>query len=142
MVHPDDRAKTEAVGEAAMRQGGTIDYQYRIIRPGGAVRWLASKGEVFVNADGKPAWAAGAIFDITELRQAQQELAAREAKYRALSQMNAIGEWIAAPDGSVCRVSFGRSSPGRRKTTLAASDGSKPCTPKTVMPSWQVGARH
>src|SRR5688572_2830991 len=35
-VHPDDRVKTEAVGEAAMRQGGTIDYQCRIIHPSGA----------------------------------------------------------------------------------------------------------
>ena len=28
MVHPDDRAKAEAVGRTATRQGGTIDYQY------------------------------------------------------------------------------------------------------------------
>jgi PAS domain S-box-containing protein len=144
MVHPDDRAKTEAVGQSATRQGGTIDYQYRIIRSCGAVRWLASKGEVFIDADRKPAWAAGAIFDITELRQAQQELAAREARYRALSQMNAIGERMGAPDGSVLSCQFWVEFTGQTESVargLGWLEAVHPEDRDTVVASWGEALR-
>ena len=116
----------------------------RIIHPSGAVRWLASKGEVFINSDGKPAWAAGAIFDITELGQAQQELTAREARYRALSQMNAIGEWIAAPDGSVLSCQFWAEFTGQRESDargLGWLEAVHPQDRDAVVASWGEALR-
>jgi PAS domain S-box-containing protein len=100
-LHPDDRSHSDAIALAAVTCGTTIDHQFRIIRDDGAVRWLANKGEVFANAVGQPSWASGALFDITELREAQIELARREERYKALATANSISEWRATPDGTM-----------------------------------------
>jgi PAS domain S-box-containing protein len=105
-VHPEDRPSHEAAGRALMVAGGTVDHEFRTIRCDGAVRWMANKGEVFNDQAGKPSWAAGALFDITEIREAQHELAAREERYRALARVNAIGEWRATSSGQVIEAEF------------------------------------
>jgi PAS domain S-box-containing protein len=100
-VHPEDRPANETAGRVMMTEGGTVDDAFRIIRADGAVRWMANKGEVFNDAAGKPSWAAGALFDITEIREAQLELAVREERYRALATVNSLGQWRATPDGAM-----------------------------------------
>jgi PAS domain S-box-containing protein len=105
-VHPDDRAGSEAASLAAIANVGAIDNQFRILQPHGEVRWLANKGEVFADAAGKPSWAAGALFDITEIREAELDLAAREERYRALATVNSVGEWRADPAGEITETRF------------------------------------
>lgn len=99
-VHPDDRPSSEAIALAALNSGVSIDHEFRIIRDDGTVRWLANMGEVFANASGQSSWASGAVFDITELREAQIDLAQREERYIALAAAGAICSWRAAPDGT------------------------------------------
>jgi PAS domain S-box-containing protein len=105
-VHPDDRTGSEAARLAALANEGAIDSEFRIFRPDSEIRWLANKGEVFTDAAGKPSWAAGALFDITEIREAQFDLAAREERYRALATVNSLGEWRAGPAGQVVEAKF------------------------------------
>jgi PAS domain S-box-containing protein len=100
IVHPEDRASRIAGGSVAVTQGQTIDSEFRILQPHGAVRWVANKGEVFRDAAGKPSWAAGVLIDITNIREAQLQLSAREERYRALAMANSIGEWRATSQGN------------------------------------------
>jgi PAS domain S-box-containing protein len=105
-VHPDDRPNAEAVSNAAVTSGVPIDIELRVIGPAGNIRWLANKGEVFTDAASKPSWAMGVLFDITEIREAQLDLAAREARYRALATANSLGEWRADSRGEVIEAKF------------------------------------
>jgi PAS domain S-box-containing protein len=100
MVHPEDRESRVAGGSVAVTQGHNIDSEFRIVQPNGAVRWVANKGEVFRDAAGKPSWAAGVLIDITDIREAQGQLSAREERYRALAMANSIGEWRATSEGN------------------------------------------
>jgi len=112
-VHPDEREAAYAAANAARTRGQTIDDEYRIILPSGDLRWLANKGEVFFDRDGNSSWAAGALFDVTEIREAQLALAAREERYRALASVNALCEWRVKPNGQVVESSFwGETSAG------------------------------
>src|SRR6185503_1192999 len=52
-------------------------YEYRIVMPGGEVRWLADLGQVGVDAEGRPIYVTGISLDITERRAAEEQL--REA---------------------------------------------------------------
>jgi PAS domain S-box-containing protein len=99
-MHPEDRFGYELSGYDAVLEGRTIESEFRIIRPDGAIRWVANKGEVFRTNQGQPYRAAGALVDITEQREAQLALQASEERYRALVKAMAVVEWRMPPDGS------------------------------------------
>lgn len=106
MLHPDDRDMVVTRTSAAKDLGEDLDMEFRILRRDGELRWVANKGEVFKGRSGRPEWAAGTLFDISRIRQAQDELSAREERYRALVSLNSIGEWRATPDGQQLECRF------------------------------------
>jgi PAS domain S-box-containing protein len=76
MIYPDDRARVER-GQARLVLAGTeFADEYRIVRPDGAVRWIASHGAIERDAEGRPLRAIGTIRDVTEAREAQEQLRA------------------------------------------------------------------
>ncbi|GGC46771.1 hybrid sensor histidine kinase/response regulator [Chelatococcus reniformis] len=75
-VHPDDRAATDRAFREAVA-GSAPDYsvEYRIIRPSdGHVRWLAVRAQIERDEAGRPLRLFGAHIDITERKQAEEEL--------------------------------------------------------------------
>jgi len=72
-VHPDDRAYVQQK-YAAGRLAGTFEYECRIIRPDGSVRWIEVKGSPVLDAAGLLVRVAGAIEDITQRKHAVQAL--------------------------------------------------------------------
>ena len=74
MIHPDDRARVME-GSARLATGGNdFATEYRIVRPDGAVRWIASHGLIMRDEAGTPVRAIGTIRDVTARREAQEEL--------------------------------------------------------------------
>src|SRR6516165_11705324 len=83
LVHPEDRQRvTEAAAAALLRGGPRYDVEYRIIRPDGTERVVHSQGDVTWDDSGRPLRQFGVLQDITELRHAEQELRASEARLR------------------------------------------------------------
>jgi PAS domain S-box-containing protein len=113
MVHPEDRARSAAAGQALAGQSQYVDSEFRIVQPQGTVRWVASKGEVFRDSAGKASWAAGMLIDITNIREAQSELSAREERYRALALASSIGEWRATSQGDAIEAQSWANFTGR-----------------------------
>ncbi|WP_374511104.1 PAS domain-containing protein [Niveibacterium sp.] len=74
-IHPDDRARTEAELDAALRGAGSFDTEFRIITPDGEVRHLRALAVIVRAADGTPLRAVGVNRDVTESR--RQEAALR-----------------------------------------------------------------
>ncbi|HET7379638.1 MAG TPA: PAS domain S-box protein [Gaiellales bacterium] len=81
-LHPDDRARAAAASEAAVRGGPRYDVEYRVVRPDGMVRVVHSQGDVTWDESGRPVRQFGALQDITELRQAEDDLRGSEARFR------------------------------------------------------------
>ena len=120
-MHPEDRFGYELSGYDAVLEGRTIESEFRIIRPDGAVRWIANKGEVFRNNQGQPYRAAGALVDITEQREAQLALQASEERYRALVQAMAVVEWRMPPDGSTSMATNWSALTGQPEDEIASN---------------------
>ena len=82
LIYPEDRRRAAEAAVAALRGGPRYDVEYRVVRPDGSLRIVHSQGEVTWEESGRPLRQFGVMQDITELRQAEQELRASEARFR------------------------------------------------------------
>jgi PAS domain S-box-containing protein len=81
-VHPDDRIRLLPVATAFTREEiDSYSLEYRILRPDGSTIYIRSAGERMRDSDGNTAQIFGALQDVTDLKQHEQELI--EAKNEA-----------------------------------------------------------
>lgn len=71
LIHPDDRARVEAAGRAIVESGDTLNLEFRVVQPTGAIRWLEGKGRTFFDERGSAAYMTGACVDSTKRKQAE-----------------------------------------------------------------------
>jgi PAS domain S-box-containing protein len=84
MIHPDDRQLQKNVLAGALDGSRHYDLEYRIVRPDGAVRFLHVRDEIEYDGLGRPVRMFGTVQDITERKQAEELLKAREQEIRAI----------------------------------------------------------
>ena len=72
MVHPSDRPEVDQTVSRALAEGMPYDMEFRLVRPDGTVRWIASKGQVFTDTVGQVVRMAGVAMDITTRKQAEE----------------------------------------------------------------------
>jgi PAS domain S-box-containing protein len=82
LIHPEDRSRVAEAAATALRKGPRYDVEYRVVRPDGALRVVHSRGDVTWDDAGRPLRQFGVLQDITELRRAERELRASEARFR------------------------------------------------------------
>jgi PAS domain S-box-containing protein len=83
LIHPEDRPRVAEAAAAALLPGAPrYDVEYRVVRPDGTERIVHSRGDVIWDDSGRPLRQFGVLQDITELRQAEQEVRASEARFR------------------------------------------------------------
>src|SRR5204863_3717807 len=73
-VHPDDLGASRRVFEAALREGGDYQVEYRTRCPDGSYRWRRQQNRVS-KVEGGRVMVAGAIIDIHDERERMQVLA-------------------------------------------------------------------
>jgi PAS domain S-box-containing protein len=78
----DDVPKLRAEIEAA-RQTGTFIAEFRVRHPDGSIHWLAEKGEIACDGDGRARWLRGTCSDITERKALEARLLALNAMLEA-----------------------------------------------------------
>ncbi len=93
LIHPDDRAvMVDYIRNAVIGQGHPVDKEYRLIRPSdGATRWLHSKAEVELNAEGRPIRLRGTSQDITARKLAEEESIRLQLQLTQSQKMESIG---------------------------------------------------
>jgi len=72
-IHPDDRASTIAKYNEGMT-AGSFAYEYRIVRPDGAIRWVGTRGFPVRDEAGAIVRIAGTAEDITERKRGEWEI--------------------------------------------------------------------
>ena len=80
LVHPEDRETVDQAIQEAMRSGDDSAVEYRIQRPDGSVRWIASRGRRQAGSDSEPDRLMGVSIDITESKHVELRLQA-ESEY-------------------------------------------------------------
>lgn len=104
VVHPEDRALVDRVIEEAVQNHACLDFEYRIVRKNGEMRYIREQAEVVLDEQGKPVKFTGANQDVTEKKRAELALAESEALLRtlleamplAVGMKDSEGRWLLA----------------------------------------------
>jgi|GEM_PF-6887506 len=73
-IFPEDRARVREALNRPLQGGRGYFAEYRIIRPDGAIRWVRDRGKIVLNPDREVAYVTGALVDITDRKEAEQEI--------------------------------------------------------------------
>lgn len=85
-IHPDDRERVTSTFSRWIA-GEHVNYhnvEYRIVQPGGGVRWIHERGVLSLNQAGKPCLASGISTDITERIRSQEATRAAKARFEGI----------------------------------------------------------
>ena len=99
-LHPEDRAKTQALLERALDPAGNGEYyaEYRVIsHADGSMRWVAAIGKVFFE-NGRAVHMIGTGQDISERKHAEAELRESEERFRNMADTAPVMIWVTGPD--------------------------------------------
>src|SRR5262249_29948009 len=90
LVHPEDwPAVKEAIRQA--HRSGDVASEYRVAHADGSVHWLQAKGRMFFDGAGNATRMVGFMQDITQRKQAEEELRRMEQKLRGAQRLEAMG---------------------------------------------------
>jgi PAS domain S-box-containing protein len=95
-VHPEDRNRVRQTIDDAVEGRKDYDSEYRLVLPDGIVRWMAARGSVHFDANGKPERVLGITIDITARKQAELDAKQRHDDLSHLSRVALIGELSAS----------------------------------------------
>lgn len=108
-VHPDDRQVVNKAVDNALLQRKAYGIDHRIVRMDGVVRFVHEQAEVTYDEHGRPVSLSGTVQDVTDYKNAQEEIARREASLQQAKDLdrlknnfiNAVSHDLRAPIMSV-----------------------------------------
>ena len=103
VVHPDDREYILAQKEILLETGKGDDLIYRIILPGGEIRWVeAISPEVnSLDQNGHPITIFGTIQDITDRKESETKLRESEEKHKTIFKSSQDAIFLLDPDAGI-----------------------------------------
>lgn len=87
-IHDQDREQRMRIFRESFAAGKEFEAEYRMRRKDGAWRWLLESGRPYLSADGNFAGYTGFVFDITERKEAAEELRHRNRELRLLNSIS------------------------------------------------------
>ncbi|MBI5445746.1 MAG: PAS domain-containing protein [Deltaproteobacteria bacterium] len=93
-VLPEDRDGVDRKFRSAQEAGSDWDFECRIRRVDGELRWIRAAGRHRRDASGAPRRMTGIVQDITDRRAAEENLRRSEELYRTLAASRAVGSVV------------------------------------------------
>jgi PAS domain S-box-containing protein len=134
LMHPQDFPAADASRARMMAGDGDFSHEHRIVRPDGAVIWVAARGRLLRDDSGRPVRFIGVSVDITERRQAEARqafLLQLQDKLRGLTEPQSILTAAATHLGrhlGAARIGYSEVQPDRDKVLITNGyvDGVQP----------------
>ena len=91
-LHPDDREATRQAVRRSLEDTGGFRAEYRVMLPGGVVRWIGAQGKVEFNGSRAPVRMRGVSIDVTERKAAELEAGQHRAELMHLTRVTTLSE--------------------------------------------------
>ncbi|MFG0336113.1 MAG: PAS domain-containing protein, partial [Maioricimonas sp. JB049] len=98
LIHPDDVDIFRQQLNSCIETGRDDELQFRIVPPGGKVRWLSNECTLVRDASGNPLRIIGVNYDVTEQRKADLRLRERTAELEAI--LEHMGDGVIVQDAA------------------------------------------
>jgi diguanylate cyclase (GGDEF)-like protein/PAS domain S-box-containing protein len=104
LLHPDDRERVIAEERRVFEHVEEFDIEYRMVARDGRIVWVHEKDAIVRDADGRPLFTQGVLYDITDQRRTQDAL--REERDRARQYLDVAGTIVIliGTDGRILMV--------------------------------------
>lgn len=93
IICPDDRENFERAVTDALAGRKDYSVDFRIVLPDGTMRFVHDQAKVVRDENGEPLRMVGTLQDITERKQAEEELRRSEERFREAQRIARIGSW-------------------------------------------------
>lgn len=104
IIHPDDQKYIDKLFNELITTGKANCTDLRIIRPDGVVRIIHGNYNLILDENKNPIRAHGTIQDITERKNAEEELKMSEAYYRTIFENTGTATFIVEEDSTISLV--------------------------------------
>jgi PAS domain S-box-containing protein len=90
-VHPDDKAKIQAVMRRVLSEDILYETDYRTVWSDRSVHYIETRGRLHRDEAGRPKEINGVIWDVTERKRVEEERERLEAQLRQAQKMESLG---------------------------------------------------
>ena len=90
-IHPEDRDRVEEAKDRAIREKSSYEVDHRIVLPDGKVKYTHTVGRPILDASGEVVQFVYTMMDITERKQAEEDLRRSEESYRMFVSQSSEG---------------------------------------------------
>lgn len=73
-IHPEDVDAVRDGLDQVIKNGKDFRREYRLLGPGGSVRWIESQGQCQRDSDGRATWIMGVLTDVTHRKHAEEAM--------------------------------------------------------------------
>jgi PAS domain S-box-containing protein len=91
-IHPEDREGVERAVRRAVADRSDYAAEYRVVLPDNTQRWVAVRGRVYPDTQGRPVRMMGATTDITASKQAEDKAQRQHEELAHLSRVATVSE--------------------------------------------------
>src|SRR5580700_5963242 len=92
-AHPEDRGKWQGAIEQAIGEKSDYEVEFRILLPGGTVKYIHTVGHPVLTASGDLTEFVGSAADVTERRRAEEALRRSEGYLAQAQRLTQSGSW-------------------------------------------------
>ncbi|MGZ5293600.1 MAG: PAS domain-containing protein [Actinomycetota bacterium] len=103
-LHPADRERVIAEDHRTNETGEPFDIEYRFVRPDGRIVWVLDQAVLLRDEHGTPLHWQGVRFDMTDRKEAEQQLREAEQRFRAIVEHVPSVIYLDAADTSMQTV--------------------------------------
>jgi PAS domain S-box-containing protein len=102
-IYPEDRARVQAESAATSDSGEPYRQDYRMIAADGRIVWFHDESQLIRDDDGRPLYWQGVMVDITDRKEAEEQLRQAEERFRMIVERTPAIVYQELPSGGTER---------------------------------------